>query len=179
MTPRNDITIRLAGILDAANLAVLQQQVWIATYATEGIRDEYSTYVLATFTPDTMRESMLNPDIRTFIAEVDGHVIGCVVIDLQPDAPIEGIAGAEIDVLYVLERFIGQGVGHALLNYALSECKAKGYDAVWLTVFHENERALRFYQAHHFHDIGHTFFEMDGNQYENRIMLRAIESPLR
>lgn len=42
--------IRVARKQDAINLAVLSMQVWLETYAQEGIRSEYSHHVLNTFT---------------------------------------------------------------------------------------------------------------------------------
>ncbi len=44
-----EVTIREVKPADLKNLAVLKQQVWISTYATEGIIEEYSSYVLSEF----------------------------------------------------------------------------------------------------------------------------------
>ncbi len=42
--------IREAVEEDCINLAVLSLQVWLDTYAIEGIRIEYSKYVISNFT---------------------------------------------------------------------------------------------------------------------------------
>jgi hypothetical protein len=46
----NSINLRLANLDDATNLVVLKQQVWVSTYAIEGIQKEYSVYLLDIFT---------------------------------------------------------------------------------------------------------------------------------
>ncbi|MBK9248556.1 MAG: GNAT family N-acetyltransferase [Ignavibacteria bacterium] len=174
MNKLEHINIRKATLKDAKNLAVLLQQVWIATYATVGIREEFSDYVLSAFTPDKVLQTLQNKSTYMYVAVKEHHIIGCVEINVQNEPPIEGFNGAEISVLYLLECFTRQGIGSALLNHAVSECIAMGYDCVWLTVFHENERALRFYHTHHFLERGNTFFEMNGNRYENRILQREF-----
>ena len=42
--------IRKAVKEDCINLAVLSLEVWLDTYAIEGIRTEYSSYVITNFT---------------------------------------------------------------------------------------------------------------------------------
>jgi len=70
-----------------------------------------------------------------------------------------------------LERFTGKGVGRILLDRTFQLINESGFSAVWLTVYHKNERAINFYKSYGFTDIGNTFFVMQGNQYENRILM--------
>lgn len=171
----DNITIRKATVGDTNNLTVLKQQVWIATYATEGIRTEFSTYVLTTYTPRNVSKQLRSNHVITLVAEYNRHLIGCIEVDLQPNnAPSEVYEFPEITVLYVLERFCGMKVGEKLLIEAMSILRSKGYSQTWLSVLHSNSRALRFYQKHLFTDVGTLYFEMDGNRYENRIMQRII-----
>lgn len=58
---------------------------------------------------------------------------------------------------------------------ALAELKKKGFKTAWLTVYHRNERALKFYKKNNFKKIGITYFEMGGNQYENKVMMIDIK----
>jgi diamine N-acetyltransferase len=168
----DSINIRIAVSSDMANLVVLKQQVWVATYAEEGIRAEFSDYLLTTFTLENEKALLENPLKKTLVAEQNGHLIGCAVIAFDEECPIP-VTGRipEIAVLYVLERFTGMGLGKNLLDKALREIKQSGFDAAWLTVYHKNERAINFYKKYGFTDIGIAFFKMQGNQYENRVLI--------
>jgi len=168
------INIRKVRLSDACNLTVLKQQVWIATYATEGIRLEFSQYVLDAFTVKHSEQAIEDKARSILIAEQDNHLIGCVEIDHQATCPNKSINGPEITVLYVLERFCGQAIGQQLLDAALQHVKAMKEDTCWLTVFHGNERAIRFYEKNAFKRRGATIFEMDGNHYENFIMVCRV-----
>jgi diamine N-acetyltransferase len=170
-----NINIRKADLGDASNLAVLKQQVWIATYAVEGIRTEFSEYVLSAFTIENIRNSILENNKFIYIAVIDNHLIGCLEIAFNKKCPIETETGPEIAVLYLLERYTGMGIGKTLLNRALSLCEELKFTSVWLTVYHKNERAINFYLKQNFTDSGNTFFEMGGNRYENKIMIRQIK----
>lgn len=168
-----EMIIRKVELGDVENLTVLKQQVWIATYAVEGIRTELSSYVLSVFTVANQRKLLLDNNVVLFVAEINSHIVGCVEVKLYSgDAIAEGLP--EITVLYVLERFCGRGVGQKLLETAFNLLREKGYTSTWLSVLHTNKKALKFYDKNGFKDIGKIYFEMDGNKYENRVLLCAI-----
>lgn len=168
---KDRVLIRYAHIRDVKNLAVLKQQVWISTYAIEGIRHEFSNYVLSEFTLDNVGKTIQNKNILLLIAEIDNHMIGCVEINFNNKCPLRGQQHyPEIKLLYVLERFTGIGIGKELLTNALTEIKKRNFKATWLTVYHENKRAIKFYKKMNFKMIGDTEFEMEGNRYKNNVM---------
>lgn len=172
---KNKLVIRSADIIDIENITVLKQQVWISTYAVEGIRSEFSNYVLSEFTSKNIRKTILDREKKILIAEIDNHIIGCVEIDFNSKCPIPiGQNYPEITELYVLERFSGIGVGSELLVEVMAVLRKRNITNTWLTVYHKNERALEFYKKKDFKMIGITEFEMDGNKYENKVMLVDI-----
>ena len=170
-----NLNIREADLMDVMNLAVLKQQVWIATYALEGIRNEFSVYALTEFTPENLREDIIDSNKLIYIAETDHHIIGCVEIDFNSKCPLKAEKGPEISVLYILERFTGMGIGQLLLDKSFKLCKELDLNSVWLTVYHKNERAIKFYLKNNFKESGKTYFELVNNRYENRIMTRKIK----
>ena len=102
-------------------------------------------------------------------------MIGCAVIAFEEECSVTNAGNnPEIAVLYVLERFTGMGFGKLLLDKVLQEIKKSGFSAAWLAVYHNNNRAIKFYKKHGFTDIGHAFFEMQGNQYENRVLINHL-----
>jgi diamine N-acetyltransferase len=172
----NRLVIRRAEINDLENITVLKQQVWIATYAVEGLRKEFSNYVLSEFTLDKVRETILDKNKLLLVAQIDNHIIGCVEIDFESQCPIPlEKKQPEIAVLYILERYTGIGIGAELLIETLSELKKMNFKAAWLTAYHKNERAIRFYKKNDFKIIGVAYFEMDGNSYENKVMMVEIK----
>ncbi|TKG89033.1 GNAT family N-acetyltransferase [Puteibacter caeruleilacunae] len=171
-----DLRIRKAEVSDYKNLAVLKQQVWISTYATEGLVEEFSDYVLTEYSQEKVRESILDEQKVILLATLDGKLVGCSEIAITPEQPMSEINPChEITTLYVLERFQGRGVGKKLLLDSFKQIKALGGEKTWLTVYHENENAIAFYRRLKFDHIGDTNFQLGDGLYRNLIMLKRIE----
>jgi ribosomal protein S18 acetylase RimI-like enzyme len=171
----NSINLRLANLDDVTNLVVLKQQVWVSTYAIEGIQKEYSVYLLDIFTLENEKAILEDQHKFTLIAEFKGHLIGCAEVNLNPSESIPQIENIpEISRLYVLERFCGKGIGKMLLNETISALKKINYNGVWLSAYHKNQRAINFYKQNGFNDIGKLLFDMNGNKYENRILINEF-----
>lgn len=62
------VAYRLATAADALCVGVLAMQVYLDTYATEGIRPDIARDVLADYTPDVYARRLVRPDARTVLA---------------------------------------------------------------------------------------------------------------
>lgn len=170
------IEIRKATLNDVDNLAVLKQQVWISTYATEGLLDEFSRYVLWEYSVENVKKAVLNSDSMTLLASSDNCLIGCVEIILLPQRPIAEIEPCiEISAFYILERFQNQGIGKKLLAECVKEISGLNFDKMWLSVYHKNEKAIEFYLRQNFSHIGETDFILGKDKHKNYIMIKKIE----
>ncbi|MFA9370890.1 MAG: GNAT family N-acetyltransferase [Labilibaculum antarcticum] len=171
-----EILIRKATLSDLNSLAVLKQQVWISTYATNGLIEEFSNYVLSEYSAENVRESITDKNKLTLIALNDGCIIGCVEILLTPKNPIKKIKPCiEISTFYILERFQGVGIGKKLLTECLNEIEKLNHDKVWLTVYYKNQQAIDFYQKQGFNHIGKMDFMLGKDKHMNYIMIKNIK----
>ncbi len=89
--------------------------------------------------------SMLNSQAECWLAEQDEKIVGMLTFG---DGRKE-YAEAEIYVINVLPSFQGQGIGKALIQFALAQLKGK---SVYLEVVVQNHQARRFYEQHGFRD---------------------------
>ena len=60
--------------------------------------------------------------------------------------------------LYTQPDLTGQGIGAALMDWAIGEAVARGHDAIQLSVWSENAGAQRFYQRYGFAKIADIDF---------------------
>jgi ribosomal protein S18 acetylase RimI-like enzyme len=131
--------------------------------------------VLSEFTIENIRKTIQDTSRVMLIAETGSHLVGCIEIALNEKSPVKlEVDCPEIAVLYVLERFKGKGAGKMLLEKAIQNIKNLGHNAVWLTVYHKNLSALEFYRKNQFRTVGSTNFVMDGNKYENFVMIKQF-----
>ena len=150
---------------DITNLRVLCIQVWLHTYAKDGIRDEISQFVLNTFTNKYFESMLDKTKYRLFVYKKQNHIVGCIIINLKSTFENK-INGYEIDTLYVQEHFQGQGIGKKMLL----EVASLFGDTFWLSTWVHNINAIEFYKYLGFEDIGQINFELGEELHENRVL---------
>lgn len=169
------VTFRPAVPDDALCLAVLGQQVFLDTYATDGIRAEIAREVRAQFDVGVVRDALVASDARWVVAERDGHLIGFAqCTSPAPHAVVRSDRSAKLHRLYVQERFTGRGVGTALLGRIEAIAAADGRDALWLTTWVGNARALAFYPARGYVDVGSSLYVFEAEAHENRVFAKGL-----
>ena len=160
---------------DALCLAVLAQQVYLDTYATQGIRPAIARDVHAQFSQAAFDALMQRDDVQLEVAERLGHLIGFAQTHdgachaLAPAGP-----SAELVRLYVQEPFTAQGVGTALLHSAEKQAAARGHVLLWLTPWIHNHRTLAYYARRGYADLGATDHIIEGERHGNRVFAKQI-----
>ena len=102
---------REARIEDKENIAALMIQVWLHTYAIDGLRDGISNYVLSEFIPEKIGADIESKGNRYFVCEVKDHIVGVAVINTKGMCPSTKKHSPELDKLYVQEHFYRKGIG--------------------------------------------------------------------
>lgn len=169
-------TIRPATADDALCLGVLALQVFLDTYATEGIRPAIAREALGSYAPAVYQRLLQDADVFILVAEQQGHLLGFAQVRLgTTHALVDHPAPAELDRLYVQEPFTGCGLGRALLHAAEQAAALRGAGLLWLTPWVHNHRARHFYAREGYADVGLTWFEFEGERHENRLLTRPLQ----
>ncbi|MEO8491853.1 GNAT family N-acetyltransferase [Pseudomonas sp.] len=169
------ILIRPATAEDALCVGVLGMQVFLDTYATQGIRTSIATEALQAFSPNTIAQLLAQPNVSLTVAESNGHLIGFAQIKLNAPHPmIETPNVAELQRLYIQERFTGLGIGYQLLQAAEQRAALGGASLIWATVWVGNERALGFYPRRGYEVLGEPTYTFQGETHANRLLGKAL-----
>jgi len=163
--------IRSGRSEDASLLAVLATQVWLHTYATDGINGDIAQYVLSELTPERYLVILSEPATHLFVAEHNECLVGLAVVKFGAQCPTGARSAVELQTLYVQEHFIGRGVGKALLQAAETKAREQSGSALWLTVNAKNARAIAFYEHQGYSKIGTTYFVLGEGRYENHVLI--------
>ena len=171
-------TIRRAHPEDAKRLSVLATQVFLHTYATDGITPAISEHILSEITPAVYSALLRNPAVFTSVAEQGDNLLGFAVIHLDSVCPDADDAMVELQTLYVQEHFAGKGIGHGLLTKVQELAHLGANSRLWLTVNARNGRAISFYQRQGYRIIGTTEFFLGGVGHGNKVMVSpALNHP--
>ena len=168
-------TFRVATTADALCISVLATQVFLDTYATDGIRASLAREVNQQLSVRVVQDLLSAPGARFLVCERSGHMLGFVQLTLRaPHHLVPASRPAELNRLYVLERFTGAGLGSTLLQRAEALAASEGISTLWLTAWVGNQRALAFYARRGYADVGATTYTFQDEQYENRVFVKTL-----
>ena len=80
---------------DTKTLSALAIQVWLHTYATEGVSSVIASYVLSEFTPERFAALLSESSSGVFVAEHGKHLLGYAVVRASAACPISSVSLAQ------------------------------------------------------------------------------------
>jgi ribosomal protein S18 acetylase RimI-like enzyme len=171
----NTIAIRRATATDARALASLAAEAFIETFGPDNTPADMAMYLATAFGESVQGGEIADSYNTVLLAERGGEMVGYAMLR-EGDAPdAVGDPGAiEIVRLYSFTRWIGTGVGAALMQRCLDEASARGRRTVWLGVWERNARAIAFYRRWGFADVGSHPFQLGTDLQTDRLMARSV-----
>jgi GNAT superfamily N-acetyltransferase len=169
------IHIRYATSDDAALLADVGAQSFHEAYAADIAAPRLAAYIEDAFGDDQQAAELADPNACFLIAQVGAVVVGYAKLRMNtPPSCISGAPAIELERLYVLDAWIGRGVGARLMRACLDEATARGCVTMWLGVWERNTRALAFYNRWSFVQAGSHVFQMGDEAQTDLLMQRAV-----
>jgi len=169
--------IRYATAADAGLLAKLGARTFQETFAADNSEADMAAYLASSFGPALQAAELADPYSLFLIAEIDGVAAGYA--KLRPGAPPAGVtddAPIELVRLYVVQQWLGGGVGAALMTVCLDEAQQRAYRTLWLGVWEHNGRAQAFYRKWGFRDVGQHVFQLGADAQRDILMERRVKS---
>lgn len=169
------LRLRPATPDDAVRLSALGIQVYLDTYATQGVTPGLAQEALTLLSAGAFAERAQQAHLRLIVAEHGDGLVGFAEVDLHA-APAPGTLqeGAELVRLYVQPAFQRGGVGGQLIQEAEQLARAAQRASLWLTAWDGNHRALAFYARRGYADQGETVHWIEGQPIGNRVLVRRL-----
>ena len=165
--------LRVGSVADAECVAGLAQLVFLDTYAADGMRADLAREALAVCSAARFAAALSDQQQRLALAECDGLLLGFAQLALQPAAVSGDLPpGLELIRLYVHPAHQRCGLGRMLLADAEGQARSAGL-GLWLSAWAGNTRALDFYRALGFRDVGARPYVFEANTYENRLLYKS------
>ncbi|MBY8828985.1 GNAT family N-acetyltransferase [Hephaestia mangrovi] len=167
------IAYRAATPGDGAALAQMAARSFTETFGSLYPASDLAHFLDTTFGAG-LPSQLDDPAYTIRLATEDDRIIGFA--KLGPVAfPGDWPAGAtELHQLYVLGGWHGEGVGPALLDWAIATARAAGHSELLLSVYIDNRRARRFYDRYGFEEIGRYEYRVGETIDDDRIMRLAL-----
>ena len=129
-------------------------------------------YYARRFNETTLRQELSDPEACWYFIEYRGALAGYLKVNSGgAQTELREEDGFEVERIYVLKALQGTGVGIALMEHAIKLGREMGKRYLWLGVYEENYRALRFYEKFGMKEFADHIFMM-GKQPQRDVLLR-------
>ncbi|WP_454673820.1 N-acetyltransferase family protein [Achromobacter pestifer] len=91
----------------------------------------------------------INQDSNQFLAvvEQDSHLVGCLQLSFIPGLSRQGQWRGQIESVRIASSSRGHGLGRAMFEWAIEQCRIQGCGLVQLTTDRARPDARRFYES--------------------------------
>ena len=166
------MTIRKVNIQDIEKLKEIGKLTFAETFSSENSEEDMREYLEEGFSTEKLKTELTDKNAEFFFAELDDKVIGYLKVNFgQSQTELKDENALEIERIYVLKEFHGKKVGQILYDKAIELAKEKSADYVWLGVWEQNPRAIRFYEKNGFIAFDKHLFKL-GNDEQTDIMMK-------
>ncbi|MFV5688110.1 GNAT family N-acetyltransferase [Flavobacterium sp. ZT3R25] len=170
----NPIEIKKATLSDLETIQKIGTQTFIETFAAVNTPENIANYVTESFNSEQLASELNNVNSQFYLATSGNEILGYLKINFG-DAQTETINKNALEVhrIYVSQAFHGKNVGQLLIDKVKKIGQETGVDYIWLGVWEENHRALRFYSKNGFVEFDKHVFTL-GNEEQTDLLMQLI-----
>ena len=157
----NSVSITKICKKDAETLRELAVTTFRESHGHSAAAEDIDEYINAKFTLDNIDGELSDASNIFHFVYVNGELAGYSKIIYN--TAYENLTqpnSTKLERLYVLEKFHDLKIGKQLMDFNINLAKQNAQSGLWLYVWTENHRAVRFYKNYGFQQIAETFFHI-------------------
>lgn len=165
------MSIRTIGIDDVVALQKIARETFSEMFADYNSAENLKKYLDEKFTITKLSEELNHPHSTFYFAQIGEEVVGYLKTNTrEAQTELKDLNAFEIQRIYVLQAYHGKRVGQLLIEKALEEARKTTCNYVWLGVWEENHRAIRFYSKNGFIKFDTHIFKMGDEEQMDWLM---------
>ena len=167
--------IRKLDITDLENLQKISITTFRETFEEVNSEEDMQKYLDENLSLERLKSELENPDSEFYFIENENKNLGYLKLNFG-NAQTEKVEENyfEIERIYVLKAFLGQKIGQILFDKAIEIGREKNLEYVWLGVWEENHRAIKFYKKNGFEIFGKHDFVLGEDVQTDLLMKMKI-----
>jgi len=169
------IQIRLASDKDAELIADLSRSTFYETYEPYNKKEELDAFMNETYTKEALIKEVGAPGNTFLLAHEGEKTVGYLRLrEHHEPKELEVLPSIEIARIYVIKKYIGKGVGKALMEKSIEIAREKNKSILWLAVWPKNKPAIDFYFKWGFEIFGDQDFVFGKEVQKDWLMKKMI-----
>ena len=167
--------IRKLDITDLENLQKISITTFRETFEEVNSEEDMQKYLDENLSLERLKNELENLDSEFYFIENENKNLGYLKLNFG-NAQTEKVEENyfEIERIYVLKAFLGQKIGQILFDKAIEIGREKNLEYVWLGVWEENHRAIKFYEKNGFKVFGKHKFVLGEDVQTDLLMKMKI-----
>lgn len=166
------VEIKKVYLEDIDQLQKIARQTFYETFSGANTEENMTKYLQENLSIENLSRELRNENSEQYFAMFDGNLIGYLKLNFgQSQTELKDDKAVEIERIYVLKEFHGKSIGQVLYEKAISIALQKNAEYIWLGVWEENPRAIRFYEKNGFLEFDKHIFKL-GDDEQTDIMMK-------
>ena len=166
------IEITKVNLNEIDQLQKIGRQTFQETFSESNSKENMKSYLEKGFSKEKLIAELTEKNSEFYFSSIDGEINGYLKINFgDSQTELKDSRALEIERIYVSKEFHGKNVGQLLYDKAIKIAKQKDVEYVWLGVWEENPRAIRFYKKNGFIEFDKHIFKL-GDDEQTDIMMK-------
>ncbi|MPR34193.1 GNAT family N-acetyltransferase [Salmonirosea aquatica] len=167
-------SFRLAGEMDVDSLREFSERLFRTTYGAQNTPENMAMYCQEAFSVKNFAEDFNRDDVRYLLATEQGQIAAYAKLVLGKGwGTLVPQIGVELARFYLDVPFQGRGLATTFMAYCQQWLRQQGFSMLWLGVWPQNVRALRFYQKEGFEKVSTGRFLLGTDPQVDDIMQKV------
>ncbi|MFM7079959.1 MAG: N-acetyltransferase family protein [Bacteroidota bacterium] len=166
------IKVELAQSDDFEMLSDLGRRAFQEAFGQFNDPGDMQAYLDLSFDPQRIKSQLRDPEVLYLMAFYQGTAVGYakLIRNSKTANAMQDFKQMQMERIYALGAYVGKKIGKSLMLESLRIAKAEGFDYMWLGVWQENQRAIKFYKDFGFEIIGVKQFVIGNEVNDDYVM---------
>ena len=161
------IKIIKAEIKHAELIADIGKKTFWESHGVSASEADINTFVSEKYTIEALEVELKNTNNNYYLIYYNNELAGFSKIQLNTiNNNIKAKNITKLDRFYLLKDFYGKKLGLKLFEFNIEFSKKNQQKGIWLAVWVENKRAIKFYEKAGFKIVGKSYFQIS-NTHSN------------
>ncbi len=144
---------------DLDQLVEISRTTFIDAFRSHNNPEDFENYLATAFHPSQLDSELRNSNTDFYFTMADDTLAGYFKLNAGDAQSETNENGLELERIYVRAQFQGKQIGQQMLEKAKELARSRDKDFLWLGVWEENTRAIRFYEKLGFTRFGtHPYY---------------------
>lgn len=170
-----NVQVKQISLNELEQLQIIGRQTFAETFSSKNSEENMKEYLENGFSTEKLKAELADNSSEFYFAKLDEKIIGYLKVNFGlSQTEVKHENALEIERIYVLKEFHGKKVGQILFDKAIHIARDKNVDYIWLGVWEQNPRAIRFYEKNGFIQFDKHVFKLGDDEQTDIMMKRKL-----